>query len=86
MTSSVVTPRESALSVQSLSVSFVTDAGEVDAVTEVSFEVYPGEVLAVVGESGSGKSVSVRSAIGLLPAIPRESTGTWFSAARTSPR
>lgn len=71
MTSSVVTPRESALSVQSLSVSFVTDAGEVDAVTEVSFEVFPGEVLAVVGESGSGKSVSVRSAIGLLPDTAR---------------
>ncbi|KQU57036.1 glutathione ABC transporter ATP-binding protein [Rhodococcus sp. Leaf278] len=71
MTSSVVTPRESALSVQSLSVTFLTDAGEVDAVTEVSFEVYPGEVLAVVGESGSGKSVSVRSAIGLLPDTAR---------------
>ncbi|OZD85425.1 ABC transporter ATP-binding protein [Rhodococcus sp. 05-339-2] len=71
MTSSVVTPRESALSVKSLSVTFATDAGEVDAVTEVSFEVYPGEVLAVVGESGSGKSVSVRSAIGLLPDTAR---------------
>ncbi|MCJ0976990.1 ABC transporter ATP-binding protein [Rhodococcus sp. ARC_M12] len=71
MTSSVVTPRESALSVKSLSVTFLTDAGEVDAVTEVSFEVYPGEVLAVVGESGSGKSVSVRSAIGLLPDTAR---------------
>ncbi|GHP16893.1 glutathione ABC transporter ATP-binding protein [Rhodococcus sp. 05-2254-5] len=71
MTSSVVTEREFALSVQSLSVSFVTDAGEVDAVTEVSFEVFPGEVLAVVGESGSGKSVSVRSAIGLLPDTAR---------------
>ncbi|MEH6795747.1 MAG: ABC transporter ATP-binding protein [Rhodococcus sp. (in: high G+C Gram-positive bacteria)] len=71
MTSSVVTPHESALSVKSLSVTFLTDAGEVDAVTEVSFEVYPGEVLAVVGESGSGKSVSVRSAIGLLPDTAR---------------
>ncbi|OZC51441.1 glutathione ABC transporter ATP-binding protein [Rhodococcus sp. WWJCD1] len=71
MTSSVATPRESALSVKSLSVTFLTDAGEVDAVTEVSFEVYPGEVLAVVGESGSGKSVSVRSAIGLLPDTAR---------------
>ncbi|MDI9927979.1 MULTISPECIES: ABC transporter ATP-binding protein [unclassified Rhodococcus (in: high G+C Gram-positive bacteria)] len=71
MTSSVATPRESALSVKSLSVTFLTDAGEVDAVTEVSFEVFPGEVLAVVGESGSGKSVSVRSAIGLLPDTAR---------------
>ena len=72
-------------SAQSLSVSFLTDAGEVDAVTGSQFEVYPGEVLAVVGESGSGKSVSVRSAIGLLPDTAR-STGTWFSAGRTSPR
>ena len=39
MTSSGPTPQESALSVQSLSVTFLTDAGEVDAVTEVSFEV-----------------------------------------------
>lgn len=64
-------PGESALSVKKLSVTFLTDAGEVDAVSEVSFEVYPGEVLAVVGESGSGKSVSVRSAIGLLPDTAR---------------
>ena len=64
-------PEESALSVKKLSVTFLTDAGEVDAVSEVSFEVYPGEVLAVVGESGSGKSVSVRSAIGLLPDTAR---------------
>ncbi|WP_415975517.1 ABC transporter ATP-binding protein [Rhodococcus sp. 077-4] len=65
------TAKASALSVQSLSVTFLTDAGRVDAVTEVSFEVFPGEVLAVVGESGSGKSVSVRSAIGLLPDTAR---------------
>ncbi|CCQ17810.1 putative oligopeptide ABC transporter, ATP binding protein [Rhodococcus sp. AW25M09] len=76
MTSSLTTsrentPKDAALSVESLSVTFLTDAGEVDAVTEVSFEVYPGEVLAVVGESGSGKSVSVRSAIGLLPDTAR---------------
>ncbi|GAB4582883.1 ABC transporter ATP-binding protein [Nocardia sp. IFM 10818] len=56
-----------ALSVESLSVTFATDAGPVYAVSKVSYEVFPGEVLAVVGESGSGKSVSSRTAMGLLP-------------------
>ncbi|MBF6466234.1 ABC transporter ATP-binding protein [Nocardia beijingensis] len=56
-----------ALSIESLSVTFATDTGSVHAVTGVSYEVYPGEVLAIVGESGSGKSVSSRTAMGLLP-------------------
>ncbi|MET8876162.1 ABC transporter ATP-binding protein [Nocardia sp. NPDC004604] len=67
----VVAEKHPALSIESLSVTFATDAGPVHAVSNVSYEVFPGEVLAIVGESGSGKSVSSRTAIGLLPNTAR---------------
>ncbi|NLF05289.1 MAG: ABC transporter ATP-binding protein, partial [Actinomycetales bacterium] len=38
---------------------------------DVSYEVHPGEVVAIVGESGSGKTQSSMSLIGLLPANGR---------------
>jgi peptide/nickel transport system ATP-binding protein len=54
------------LTVKNLAVAFDTPRGLVNAVTDVSFHVDEGEMVAVVGESGSGKSVTAYSALGLL--------------------
>ena len=58
------------LSIQDLTVEFKTEDGIVHAVTDVSYDLFPGETLGIVGESGSGKSVSVMSMLGLIPIPP----------------
>ena len=57
--------KEIKLSVNNLRMSFRTDAGKVQAVRDISFDLYKGETLAIVGESGSGKSVTSKAIIGI---------------------
>jgi peptide/nickel transport system ATP-binding protein len=61
---------EPLLQVRDLSVEFRTEQGRLPAVDAVSFDVMPGETLAIVGESGSGKTVTALSLLRLIPDPP----------------
>ena len=54
------------LSVSDLTVHFETSRGCVRAVEGLTYQVRPGEMVAIVGESGSGKSVSALTIMRLL--------------------
>jgi peptide/nickel transport system ATP-binding protein len=55
------------LSVRNLSTSFRVNDAWRTVVRDISFDVAPGETVAIVGESGSGKSVTSLSIMRLLP-------------------
>ncbi|MDA7949029.1 MAG: ABC transporter ATP-binding protein [Hyphomicrobiaceae bacterium] len=50
-----------------MSVDFTSGGTTTHAVKHISFDIKPGETVALVGESGSGKTVSALSVIRLLP-------------------
>ena len=70
---------EPLLRVENLQIDFHTEASLVHAVRGVSFEIMPGQTVALVGESGSGKSVTALSVLKLLPAVASYPSGSiWF--------
>jgi peptide/nickel transport system ATP-binding protein len=66
----VVEPPDPILTVDNLSVDFLTDTGWATVVQDVSFRVGAGETVGIVGESGSGKTVTSMAVMGLIPQPP----------------
>jgi peptide/nickel transport system ATP-binding protein len=63
------------LSVRDLTTSFRVDGVWRSVVENLSFDIGPGETVAIVGESGSGKSVTALSTMRLLPAANSRTSG-----------
>jgi oligopeptide/dipeptide ABC transporter ATP-binding protein len=66
---------EPVLSIRDLTVRFAAPWGTVHAVTGVSLDLHPGEVVGVVGESGCGKTVTLLASLRLLPEPPARIVG-----------
>lgn len=70
-----------ALNVEKLSASFMREGlfkkkDGANVVKEISFQVYPGDCIAIVGESGSGKTTTLRCIAGLHK--PKNGTVSFF--------
>jgi peptide/nickel transport system permease protein len=71
----VATPRDQALEVENLTVSFPGTGSIINLVNGISFSVAKGEMVGIAGESGSGKTMTAMAIAGLIP-HPGRVTGT----------
>jgi peptide/nickel transport system ATP-binding protein len=55
------------LEVQGLEIVYHTHKGRLEALHDVSFDLWPGEIVGIVGESGCGKSTIASALLRLLP-------------------
>jgi len=60
-------PTTPVLEVEHLTVNFANGSGELQALEDLSFSVWPQEFLCILGPSGSGKSTLLRVLAGLVP-------------------
>lgn len=63
------------LSIRDLSVEFLTERGTIRAVRDLTFDISPGETVALVGESGSGKSTAAMAILQLIGQPPGRVAG-----------
>ena len=67
---------EKILQIRDLDISFRSQTETIHAIRGVDLVLRRGETVALVGESGSGKSVSMKAAMGILPANARINSGS----------
>ena len=63
------------LQVKNLTVSTGSEAGKINIVDNISFDIRRGETFVLLGESGSGKSITALSIMRLLPSAIKINAG-----------
>lgn len=64
------------LEVENLNIAFGSKKDPKPTVHDASFQIFPGETVAIVGESGSGKSTTAHAIIDLLPGTGHITSGS----------
>ncbi|MEV8250744.1 ABC transporter ATP-binding protein [Microbacterium sp. NPDC076768] len=70
------TAQEPVLSIRDLTVAFRTQEGLREVLHGITFDILPGETVAIVGESGSGKSTTASAIVNLLPGTGEITAGS----------